>query len=201
MARPPAGKKPAPKKATPAKKPATAKKVAGKGVLVAIYELSHPVTLEVRYVGKANNPAARLKSHMRDARRRETPLYCWIRRLRAEGLVPAIRVVKWVEDWKEAEKRHIAAHRASGARLLNLADGGDEPHCSTEQRAKNGALVARTRNKTIWATRQRIGQLRRYFEQSKNEQYAEMMMAAQVLFDLLPPHKQVDYGLRIGVGA
>ena len=201
MVRPPAGKNPAPKKATPAKKPVAAKKAAGKAAPAAIYELSHPVTLEVRYIGKANDPAARLKSHMRDARRRNTPLYCWVRRLRAEGLTPAMRVLEWVEDWEKAEIRHIAERRAKGERLLNLADGGDEPHCPPEQRIKNGALVAKTRNRTIWMVRQRIGQMRGYFERSGNERYVDMLVAAQALFDLLPHHKQMELGRRIGVDA
>jgi len=43
-----------------------------------IYALTDPSTGEVRYIGKANDPSARLKSHLMDSRRRNTPVYRWI---------------------------------------------------------------------------------------------------------------------------
>lgn len=100
-----------------------------------IYALCCPATGEVRYIGKANDSARRLKSHMRDSRRRNTPVYCWIRSL--AGAVPVMLVLARVDDWKAAERSFIAQYRAQGARLLNLADGGDEPHCSTLVRQAN----------------------------------------------------------------
>lgn len=55
--------KPAPKQAPSiATKPAAAEKVrAGIIAPVAIYALSDPETGEIRYIGKANNPRARLR--------------------------------------------------------------------------------------------------------------------------------------------
>ena len=90
----------------------------------------------LRYVGKANNAEKRLQSHMRDVRRRPTPLYSWIRK---HGK-PEMRVLRVCtdQDWREAEREIIAAARARGDRLLNVADGGDEPFCSTETRRENG---------------------------------------------------------------
>lgn len=49
--------------------------------------------------------------------------------------------------------------------------------------------------------RQRIGHMRGYFERSGNERYVDMLVAAQALFDLLPHHKQMELGRRIGVDA
>jgi hypothetical protein len=91
---------------------------------------------KLRYIGKANNPAERLKSHMRDARRRcKTPLHYWL----LKHGVPEMRVLEAdCEDWREAERRLIREFRSTGARLLNLAEGGDEPHCSPEVRSANG---------------------------------------------------------------
>ena len=125
-----------------------------------IYGLHHPETGELRYVGKANHVQKRLKSHLRDARRRNTPLYCWMRTLSAP---PRIEVLEEVEDadWKEAERRLVAQHRANG-RLLNLADGGDEPFCPKEVRAENGRRNAKARQidparKRLWAIKQSLG--------------------------------------------
>jgi hypothetical protein len=126
-----------------------------------IYGLHHPETGELRYVGKANHVQKRLKSHLRDARRRNTPLYCWMRTLSAP---PRIEVLEEVEDadWKEAERRLVALHRSSG-RLLNLADGGDEPMCPVEVRAENGRKNAKAIQddpirKQLWLVKKQLGQ-------------------------------------------
>lgn len=98
----------------------------------------------VRYIGKANDPDKRLKSHMRDSVRRDTPVYRWIRK----NGKPIMEVLTDdIEDWKEAERRIIAEHRDAGHALLNVADGGDEPFCPKEVRAANGrknAIVRET---------------------------------------------------------
>ena len=90
---------------------------------------------QLRYIGKANAPEVRLRGHMRDAKRRKTPLYSWINK---HGQ-PTLRVLESdCQDWRASEKRLIAEARERGERLLNLAAGGDEPHCPTEVRAENG---------------------------------------------------------------
>jgi len=93
----------------------------------------------LRYIGKANSPEARLKTHMRDSRRRDTPLYRWIRK----NGTPQLRILETdCVDWREAERRLITAARARGEKLLNLADGGDEPFCPPEVRRANGLRSA-----------------------------------------------------------
>lgn len=105
--------------------------------MAEIYCLCEPSTGEVRYIGKANDSVARLKSHIRDMRRRDYPVYRWMRKLADKGLAPEMKVLEVTEDWKEAERRLIALSRARGDRLLNVAEGGDEPHCSAEVRRSN----------------------------------------------------------------
>lgn len=115
----------------------------------------------LRYIGKANNHHARLKSHMRDARRRNTPLYSWLRKHGA----PEMRVIRECgDDWRDAEREEIAHARARGERLLNLADGGDEPFCPPHIRAENGRRVAKSRTSTpkqkrFWELKQQLAVL------------------------------------------
>jgi hypothetical protein len=92
----------------------------------------------LRYVGKANNPAQRLKGHARDSLKKNTPLYAWMRK---RG-IPEMRVLEAnCLDWKEAERRIIREARERGDKLLNVADGGEQPFCSVEQRRKNAAAL------------------------------------------------------------
>lgn len=164
-----------------------------------IYALHHPETGEVRYIGKANDPAKRLAGHLRDMHARRTPVYDWMRTL---GQAPVMSVVEVVPDggWQEAERRHIAEHRQRGARLLNLAQGGDEPYCSPEQRRTNGARMqhhpntaaarlrngpanAKKRDALLWAARKRLGMLK---QQARTPGVADRVAMAIQLFEAVP---------------
>lgn len=112
----------------------------------SIYGLCDRETGELRYIGKARNPAKRLAGHMRESRRRNTPLYAWIRK---HGEPRLIIIDAGCADWRESERRHIAEARSAGVRLLNLADGGDEPHCPIEVRRANAAKAVAKRPKHI----------------------------------------------------
>lgn len=132
---------------------------------VFIYALKCPITGNVRYIGKANDIQKRLKSHLRDARLRNTPVYCWIRKLSKSGLLPLIETVYTTDEnnWAEAEKAQIIKFRNDGFELLNVAEGGNEPYCSPEQRKKNGSNIAFNRKsdpkkKRIWALKRQIGE-------------------------------------------
>ncbi len=133
--------------------------------MIEIYALCDPTTKEIRYIGKATNSVKRLKSHIRDSRRRNTPVYCWIRSLMKTNNLPELIVLEVVEDsvWEDAERRLIAQHRANG-RVLNVADGGDEPYCSKETRAQNGRKNAKLRTDTpekewLFHTKRDLGKL------------------------------------------
>jgi hypothetical protein len=105
--------------------------------MAEIYALIDPRSGDVRYIGKANDSGKRLKSHIRDSRRRTTPVYWWIRSLAKSKLEPDVLVLSQCEDWEAEERRLIASARSRGVRLLNLADGGDQPFCPTEVLSRN----------------------------------------------------------------
>ena len=124
----------------------------------SIYGLADPETGEVRYIGKAASPKRRYAGHLRETRRK-TPLYCWIASLTKRGLKPSLVIlIEASADWRADEKRLIAEARSRGERLLNVADGGDQPHCSAEVRAANGRRVAASRDKRFWSLKRDIGQ-------------------------------------------
>jgi len=93
-----------------------------------IYTLTDPRTNKVRYVGRAGNPAHRLRQHLNRARSGYTQTHrdCWLNGLRTAGLLPILAVVETGHgDWQEAEMRWIAFYRQQGATLTNLTNGGE----------------------------------------------------------------------------
>lgn len=100
----------------------------------------------VRYVGKAVDAEKRLKSHLRDMRRRNTPLYSWLRKHAREGFIPTVQILETCEStiWPERERSWISYFRSVGD-LLNVAAGGDEPYCPVEVRRENARKVAKIR--------------------------------------------------------
>jgi len=138
----------------------------------------------LRYIGKAVDPVKRLKGHMRETRRK-SPLYDWI----AKNGKPELRILEAnCVDWREAERRLIADARAAGEKLLNIADGGDEPYCPKEVRARNGAANAKAiqadpLRKRVWELKRNIGQaLKEGFV--TNASRAKLRLAASLRPDL-----------------
>jgi len=195
-----AAKKPRTKAATKNTVPSAADFV-GEVRPVEIYGLTCPETGRVRYVGKANDSVKRFKSHTRDARRteRKTPVYCWFRSLAVEGKQPGMVVLETVphgEDWRQVEMRLIAEHRALG-KMLNVADGGDEPHCPTKVRAGNGVRNAKKRNHVIWTARRFVGQEAWWMEEHGSKIVAERLRHVLFLFDTVTPETRMKMAQRI----
>jgi len=115
---------------------------------VDIYGLYDPVTKKIRYIGKAKCAVKRLKGHLREKNRMKSPLYQWINKLKKSGHSPIMKVISSVpeDSWRDAEMLAIKFFRDNGERLLNVADGGDEPFCSHETRVSNGYKTSQNRN-------------------------------------------------------
>jgi NUMOD3 motif-containing protein len=101
--------------------------------MTAIYSLSHPITREVRYVGKTKLPLCqRLQLHLSEARYKERAHYRknrWVAALLKQGLEPIIRLVQIVlhgERWEDCEILWISKYRKQfpGVMVNHYGGGG-----------------------------------------------------------------------------
>jgi hypothetical protein len=95
-----------------------------------IYTLRHPLTNEIRYVGKSNNPKRRIIQHIYTAKHKTRKSHCcyWIGSLLKSNQKPIMQIVNWFNseyDCNNAEKLIIENFRQTGIRLTNLTDGGE----------------------------------------------------------------------------
>lgn len=104
-----------------------------------IYALCEPGTRTVRYIGKTNDVARRLKEHLKP-KQKKTYLGNLLRSLRVLGTFPEMIIFREVEgDGSDAEIRYIQRARGFGMRLTNSTDGGEGVTMTPEIRAKIGA--------------------------------------------------------------
>jgi hypothetical protein len=162
--------------------------------VVAIYALLGPRTGAVRYIGKANDPAKRLKSHQRDARRRYTPVYAWLRELGQEGLCPTVEVLGRFDDWQAAERQAIARAREMGLDLLNMADGGNEPPAGRAGAAA-GRAAAKARHPQLWALKKEMGQTLRWMEGRGVD--ASQLRASIAMLGAMPRERQIEVAVSL----
>lgn len=94
---------------------------------VFIYTLEHPVTHEVRYVGKTKNPQMRFHNHMNKRHNENTHKSNWIQKLKAEKLRPIMKILDEVEEteWKFWERYWIIQLISWGFELTNHTSGGE----------------------------------------------------------------------------
>lgn len=93
-----------------------------------IYSLTDPTTGEIRYIGKTNNLAIRLKWHLGHCKTNRTHKNNWLVGLISQGLKPIMDVLATVGNENEAyirEQMWIEYGRAQGWPLTNLTDGGN----------------------------------------------------------------------------
>lgn len=93
-----------------------------------IYSLKDPITKEIRYIGKSNNPERRLLAfHIPQARLKRTHKECWIYSLIKNNQCPIIEILEETdnEHWSEREKYHINYYRELGCDLVNGTNGGE----------------------------------------------------------------------------
>lgn len=125
-----------------------------------IYGLFDPISNELRYIGKADNPKNRLLKHIGEARR-GVPNHKnnWIRSILKVGLLPCISILEEVpiENWKEYEVAWIAKFRTSGAELVNGTNGGDAGGVKRGNHTEEHKRKISESGKRRWEQRKALG--------------------------------------------
>lgn len=107
-----------------------------------IYALIDSFNGAVRYVGKADHPAVRLRYHMlcitSDKYSFNAHRSNWLRSLHSRGATPVLRVLDIADhqSWKQREIAWIALFRERGENLTNATEGGDGSNPTPEVRAR-----------------------------------------------------------------
>lgn len=123
-----------------------------------IYGIVSKATGKVVYIGKANDPEKRFKGHLRDSTRRQTPLYDWMRSHNGADATYVVLASAISDDWQSLEILMIAQYR-NESKLLNLADGGNQPTQTKEQKSKNSIKLNHCSNpeeQRVWSIKRRI---------------------------------------------
>jgi len=97
---------------------------------IKIYTLSHPIILEIRYIGKTVSKLEyRLASHISEAKKGDNKSHknSWIMSLLKQDLKPVIELLDKTtdDDWEWLEKYWINQFKHWNFNLINMTEGGD----------------------------------------------------------------------------
>lgn len=92
-----------------------------------IYTLKDPITNEIRYVGKANDPNKRILDHIKECKSSNiSHKISWIKSLLNINLKPIVEILDEVpsNEWEKWEQYWISQIRSWGFNLTNISKGG-----------------------------------------------------------------------------
>ena len=109
---------------------------------VYIYTLEHPITEEIRYVGKTRNPKMRFHNHCNKLHNEKSHKRYWINKLKKEGLKPKMKILDEVleSEWKFWERFWINQLKQWNFNLVNHTSGGDGLTLGNETSFKKGNI-------------------------------------------------------------
>lgn len=117
-----------------------------------IYLLIDPITNQIRYIGKANNPKDRYKNHINKCLDKNTHKRNWINKLKKLGYKPELEILEEVSisEWKYWESFWIGYYKYLGFKLLNYTLGGDGSTFGNKTSFKKGLIPWNTDNRPIY---------------------------------------------------
>lgn len=92
-----------------------------------IYTLSDPISGEIRYIGKANNPKKRVLDHIKEGKTiNKSHKISWVKSLLNKGLFPIVEILDEVpiSEWEFWEQYWISQFKAWNFNLTNISPGG-----------------------------------------------------------------------------
>lgn len=92
-----------------------------------IYALLDPISKNIRYIGKSNNPIKRFKEHINKSKLTVTHKNNWILKLSKNNLKPILCIIDEVsiKEWVFWETYWISQCKTWGFNLVNTTEGGD----------------------------------------------------------------------------
>lgn len=114
-----------------------------------------PTTNLVRYVGKANQPAKRMREHRYSGREVRSHKKNWINKLKKDGHEPQLLILDEVQfsEWRFWESYWIDQCTAWGFDLVNHTGGGDGSGKGNQTSFKKGRVpkhAGTARTKVCW---------------------------------------------------
>lgn len=159
-----------------------------------IYTLTDPITNEVRYVGKSQNPKKRLYEHIGESKRKcNTEKHFWINYLLSKGYKPVIDVVEECDN-SEAEFFeifYISLFKSWGFNLTNKTIGGLS-ECMRNNKYSIGSTHKRKKISAI------INNEYREFD-SVSHASIELGIARRAISNTLNGWSKTTYGIKFSV--
>jgi hypothetical protein len=91
-----------------------------------IYTLEHPITNEIRYIGKTNSPKRRLCHHWSVGYKSNNKIGNWLKSLKKLKLKPIMTIIdETTDDWQQLEMYWISQFKTWGFKLTNHTNGGE----------------------------------------------------------------------------
>jgi len=91
-----------------------------------IYTLEHPITNEIRYIGKTNSPERRLHHHWTVGHKSNNKTGNWLKSLKKLKLKPIMTIIdETTDDWQQLEMYWISQFKTWGFKLTNHTNGGE----------------------------------------------------------------------------
>lgn len=122
--------------------------------MTIIYTLAHPITKEIRYVGKTKNFNKRRYCHnnINYQKSHKTHLASWLKNILNDNLKPIMEIIDIVEDseWVFTEIYWICQFKAWGFNLVNHSTGGEGPinyKWTNEMKIKHSLKL---KGKNVW---------------------------------------------------
>lgn len=131
-----------------------------------IYALCNPITDEIRYIGKSNNPQKRLDfGHLKPrGKYGNKHLKNWISSLDKKGDKPKLTMIDevFISEWEFWERHYISLYKSFGCNLLNICKGGWQPPsrkgCKLNEHQKKAILKANTGIKRSKETKKKMSE-------------------------------------------